>query len=212
MGRLHDQPQSKYFALYLPSLLSEYLQQVKVPDPAGGKKMVPLAGPPQTLYKRRGPPATAGEGRTLVHLTYIWTALIVILGVLALLTQPERSRRAGIWLLLWALPMGMASACMVFGALVSTVIEGRINELLIAFPTTDLLLVGTAIRWLRGRAVAGRLLRGYAVVRLALVLLALAGHAAGLLYQEPRVLVVMALICTALLLVITRRFPSSRPA
>jgi hypothetical protein len=108
--------------------------------------------------------------------------------------------------------MGLASGCMVFGALVSTVTEGRINELLIAFPTTDLLLLGVAIRWLRGRAVAGKLLRGYAIVRLALVLLALAGHAAGLLHQEPRVLVVMALVCTALLLVITRRFPSSRPA
>jgi hypothetical protein len=72
---------------------------------------------------------------------------------------------------------------------------------------TDLLLIGVALRWLRGRGEAGRLLRGYAMARLALVLLVLVGHATGILIQQPRVMVALALCCTGLLVVVTRRFP-----
>jgi hypothetical protein len=94
---------------------------------------------------------------------------------------------------------------MVVGALFSTVAEGRANELLLVFPPTDLALLGVALRWLRGRAVAGRLLRGYAVARLGLALLSLGGHATGLLVQEPRSLVVVALVAAVGLVALTWR-------
>jgi hypothetical protein len=207
MGRLHDGPQSKYFSMYLPERLSTHLRSVMVPDPRGGPKKVPLAEPTQTLFKRRGPPATAGQGRTLIHLGYLWIALVVGLGLYALRGQPDHPRRSGAWLMLWALPLGIAALMMVFGAVVSTVTEGRINELMLCYPVTDVVLIGVAVRWLRNRGTAGRLLRGYALVRLGLVVLALLGHALGVLHQEPRVLVVLALVSAALLVAITRRFP-----
>lgn len=211
MGRLHDSPQTKYFAMYHPRLLATYLHEVKVPDPKGGKKRVPLLTPLNRLVERKGPAPTAGEGRTLIHLAYVWIVIVLGLGALAWFGQPRRPRRSAAWLMVWAIPTGVASVLMLFGALFSTVPEGRVNELMLAFPITDLALVGVAIRWWRGRAVAGRLLRGYALVRLGIVALALVGHAAGILYQEPRVLVVLALICTGLLVLITRRFPLTAP-
>lgn len=207
MGRLHDRPQTMYYAMYMPHLLSRYLQQVEVPDPAGSGKQVPLAGAPHVLFKRKGPPPTVGEGKTLVYLGYLWVALTLGLGLWALWGAPGRPRRAGLWLALWALPVGVASLMMVFGAVASTVIEGRINELLLVFPPTDIALVGVAWRWLRGRFFAGKLLRGYALLRLGLALLSVVGHATGLLVQQPRVLVALALVAAVLLVLITRRLP-----
>lgn len=133
--------------------------------------------------------------------------LVVGLGLFALRGQRERPGRSGAWLLLWSVPLGLCALAMAFGAVFSTVTEGRLNELMLSFPVTDLLLIGVAVRWLRGRAEAGRLLRGYAVARLALVLLVILGHATGVLIQEPRVMVALALCCTGLLVAITRRFP-----
>jgi hypothetical protein len=211
MGRLHDRPQTKYFAMYHPRLLATYLKEVKVPDPKGGKGRVPLLTPLNLLVERRGPPPTAGEGRTLIHLGYVWIALVLGLGILAWLGQARRPRRSAAWLMVWTIPSGAASVLMLFGALFSTVPEGRVNELMLSFPITDLALIGVAIRWWRGRPLAGRLLRGYALARLGIVALALVGHATGILYQEPRVLVVLALVCAGLLVLITRRFPLTVP-
>jgi Domain of unknown function (DUF4105) len=213
MGRMHDAPQTKYYAMYLPRLLSRYLQEVKVPDPTGSGKLVPLVGAPHVLFKRLGPPPTHGPGRTLIHLSYLLIVLLLGLGIWAWRGAPEHPRRAGAWLLIWALPMGLASACMVFGALVSTVIEGRINELLIVYPPTDLALIAVGLRWVRGRGTAGGLLRSYALIKVGLVVLALIGHAAGILYQEPRVMLVLALVSSVLLVLITRRLtaPGRKP-
>jgi hypothetical protein len=212
MGRMHDVPQTKYFALYLPRLLSEYLREVKVPDPAGkgtNKKTVPLVGPSQLLVDRRGTPATYGEGRTLIHLAYVFIVYLGILGVLVVRSGSTRPRRAGVWLLSWAIPVGIAGAMMIFGAVFSTVIEGRVNELVLSFPATDLALIWVGVRWLRGRPTAGRALKIYALVRVAMVAGVLLGHAVGVLYQEPRVLVVLALVCTTLLYLVVRRLPVS---
>jgi len=207
MGRLHDVPQSKYFAMYSPPLLSRYLQEVQVKDPKGGKGLVPLAGEPLFLYKRKGPPPMAGEGRTLIHLAYVWIVVLLCLGVYVLVGQPSRPRRAGVWLLFWALPMGLSAITAMVGALASTVIEGRVTELMLVYPLTDVALIGVGIRWYRGRGVAGGLLRKYAWLKLGLVLLSLLGHATGVLFQEPRILILMALICAVFLVIITHRFP-----
>ena len=207
MGRLHDVPQSKYFAMYSPPLLSRYLQEVQVKDPKGGKGLVPLASAPTSLYKRKGRSPLAGEGRTLIHLAYVWIAVLLCLGVYVLVGQPSRPRRAGVWLLFWALPMGLSAITAVVGALASTVIEGRVTELMLVYPLTDVALIGVGIRWYRGGGVAGGLLRKYAWLKLGLALLSLLGHATGVLFQEPRILVLMALVCAGFLVIITHRFP-----
>ncbi len=207
MGRYHDITWTKFDAACVPAMFSAYLQEIQVPDPKGGKGTVALAGPAKPLYRRRGPPPTAGEGRTLIHLGYVWIFLILSFGISALLRQPDRPRRAGIWLMIWALPMGIAAVCMLIGMTVSSVTEGRWNELMLVFPPTDICLIGVAWRWIRGRGVAGRLLRNYALVRLGLVVLSLILNAAGVFFQEPLVMVIMGLVAAVLLVVITRRFP-----
>jgi hypothetical protein len=212
MGRLHDQPRSKLFQMYLPELLRDYLRQVNVPDPQGGGKLVPLVGAPRPIYTRRAPSPLAGEGRTLIHLCYVMIFLLVAVGIHAWRGGAAHVRRSGAWLLLWSLPFGLAALLMVIGATCSTVAEGRINELMLVFPLTDLALWGVAWRWLRGRANAGRLLRGYAWVRLGLAVLSLVGHAVGWLYQEPRILVVLALVAAVGLVLLTRRLPAVRAA
>ena len=232
MGRLHDRPFDKYYAMFHPDVLVTYLQQVKVPDPAGSGAQVPLLDPKVSTFLTRKcrpeikeaeqalqdprraqqPPQedcspARGEGRSLIHLTYLMIALLLGVLIFALRGQPRNPRRAGEWLLLWSVPMGIAALAMVVGALASTVIEGRVNELMLCFPVTDLALVAVGIRWLRGRGTAGKLLRGYAMVRLAMAALAAVLHAVGVFYQEPRVMVVLALVCTAGLVVLTRHMP-----
>ena len=226
MGRLHDRPFDKYYAMFHPDALEEYLQQIKVPDPAGSGVKVPLLDPKvSTFLTRRCGPAAGegvvardpgpapdcspmrGEGRSLIHLAYLLMAVLLGVGVWAFLGQPRKPMRAGVWLLIWSIPMGVSALAMVVGALASTVIEGRVNELMLAFPVTDLALMVVGFRWYLGRGYAGKLLRGYALVRLAMVGLALVLHALGVFYQEPRVMVFVALVCTAGLVVLTQRFP-----
>jgi hypothetical protein len=205
MGRIHDQPMDRWYAMFHPFELRDALMKIRVPDPKGGRRPVPLLVPEGILTERQGPPPQRGQGRTLIHLSYLWITLLLVLGIFAWRAAPERPGKAGWWLALWVLPLGLASLLMAFGAAVSTVVEGRVNELMLVYPLTDLALLGVAWRWLRGRGTAGRLLRGYAWVRLGLVLLSAAGHATGLLYQQPRVLVVLAGVCALGLVLLTRR-------
>lgn len=207
MGRLHDRKWSKWEAMCVPARLSQYLGEVKVPDPDGGEGKVSLLGEPSTLYKRRGPPPTAGQGRTLIHLFYLGIVVNLGLGIWAFFGSPRAPRRAGVWVLLWALPMSIYAIIAMIGALASTVAEGRITELMLVWPITDLVLVRLGWRWLRGRFYASRGIRIYLGVRLAVLAMVLVGHAAGLLFQEPRVVLVLAAVCLPLLLLILRRVP-----
>lgn|GEM_PF-2346237 len=211
MGRLHDQPMNKYYAMHLPMQMMSYLTEVMIADPKGSKALVPLASAPQILFKRQGPPATAGKGRTLIHLSYIYLGFMLFFGIISYFSQPTHPRRAGLWLMFWAFPMGLAAIIMVVGFAASTVAEGRYNELMLAFPPTDILLVGVAWRWLRKRAYAGKYLRTYAKLRVLMVLVCLGFHATGIFYQEPRILVFVGLVCTVGLLALSHRFPKFAP-
>src|SRR5690606_32531152 len=97
-------------------------------------------------------------------------------------------------------------------AIISSVTEGRINELLLVLPPTDLVLLLVALRWSQGRLWLPRWLRTYAWVRLGVVLLVLVGHATGILIQQPRVVVVLTLLSTSLLGAILQRLARSQGA
>jgi hypothetical protein len=227
MGRMHDEPMTKYYALHVPEQMMQHFQTVLVLDPKNPSTKVPLVGKPEVLFQRRGVAATFGQGRTVIHLTYLWLALVLSLGAIAFFGQPSRKtvardpsarrrpRRAGLWLLLWAFPLGVVSAVMVVGFMASTVNEGRYNELLLIYPVTDLALIGVAVRWIKGRPHAGPLLRGYAWFRLGLVIVSVVGHVTGLLYQEPRILIALAAACALGLVALVSRMEraaSSAPA
>jgi hypothetical protein len=116
--------------------------------------------------------------------------ILSLLGVMAL----RRQRRwSGLTLILPALVIGGCATLVWSLALLSELPELRENELLLLLWPTDWLLIVPALRWLRGRFTAGRLLRGYLGARTALILLVGVGHLCGLLVQQPRVWVVVVL-------------------
>jgi hypothetical protein len=198
MGRRHDQHWSKFDALTVPDNLASYLTEVTVDDPAGTGTKVPLISKPVPIVRDVPAPPYRGEGRSLIHMAYLLLTLVIAMGIYALRRSRVVLEDAGFWLLIWALPTAFVAGSMVFGALVSTVIEGRINELMIVYPITDLILPVVGVMWWRGRPFLPNWLWYYAWLRLALVGVALLGHATGLLVQEPRIVLLVALVSASL--------------
>ena len=186
VGRRVDDPVDRWQASALPTNLSRYLQQVKLP---GGRV---LALPPTVINARRGGDPLADDPLAAVKLLWALAALACLLAPATILLARRRSRWAGLSLLLQAAPMGLCGLLCWGLCAVASLPELRQNELVLALWPTDLLLLVVAWRWLRGRWTAGRLLRVYATVRLVSVAALLLGHATGLLYQQPRAMIVMA--------------------
>jgi hypothetical protein len=120
----------------------------------------------------------------------------------------RRLRVAGALLLPLALALGLIAITV---WTLSAITLGHLpelsgNENLLHLWPTDLLLCGVAVRFLRGRFHAGRLLRAYALLRIGLASLALLGHALGLLLQ-PTPPVVLSLGLGLSLLLIARALP-----
>ena len=182
-GRRHDEPISMYFAMMWPRRMREYMQQVQVPDPNGGPGTVPLAGPPQIVAERGGPPATQSPTKLTWYVAAIGGALFLLAGIA--LRGRAGSRAAGAWMLAWSLPVGVVGLAITVLSLTSAVPELHDNELVLSLLVTDLLLVPVAIGWLRGRTQVPAWVRRYAVVRLAVVGLAVAARATGLFIQQP---------------------------
>ena len=68
-----------------------------------------------------------------------------------------------------------------------------------------MVLLPIAFLWWRGKAILPKWLWIYGWVRLGVILLALLLHAIGVLYQEPRIMVFVGGIVTAMFLVILHR-------
>ncbi len=202
VGRLHDRPMDAYGALYDPFFLSRTLEQIKLPDPKSGAARIALAAPAKVFYQQeRG--VTFGSGLAPIYLAYVWIALVCVLALIAWIRWPS-PRLSAAWLLLWLVPLGVIALLQTGLALVSTIPELRYNELLLSFPFSDVALVGLARRWRRGESVT-TFFRAYAIFRIALVVAALIGHATGIFYQQPGVLVGLSMVCALGLLAFVER-------
>ena len=185
VGRRVDRPVDRWDALFLPANMSRYLQQVKLP----GGALVP---PPLVILPRKGANPLAADALAGVKLLWALAALSCLLAPVMILLARRRSRWAALPLLLQALPLGTCAVLCWALFLGSTVPELWQTELVAVLWPTDLLLLMFAVAWLRGRWPWRSLLKIYATVRLGAVAVALAGHATGLLYQEPRAALIMA--------------------
>ncbi len=211
LGRLHDNAIDKYFALNVPTRMRDYLQQVTVPDPTGVKKTVPLAEPPVTLVESPGGSPTLFSSIFTTVVAIIAIVFIFGLGFVAYRCLPEDPTRAGFWLFVCALPFGLVGFFITLCIVFSGVPELRVNENILVFPPTDLLLLIAATRWLRGRAVVSGLFRNYAVARLVLAAGVVVAHPLGLLYQKPVILPYVGLAFAIVLLVLVRKNFKTRP-
>jgi hypothetical protein len=190
-GRRHDEAITKYYATMWPGRLREYLQEVRVPDPNGGDGLVPLAGAPELVAERGGAPATEVPTQLTWYVAGIGGALFLLGGLWLRSRAP--SRLAGVWLLAWAVPVGVVGLVITVLALASAVPETHDNELVLSLLATDLGLVPTGVRWLRGRTTVPTWLPRYAVIRLVVVGAAVAARATGVFIQEPWIVPVASL-------------------
>lgn len=137
----------------------------------------PLAGPRRAHYLRRGPPVHRGspyEGRIAVTVSALAAAVALLVsrrvgGAVLLLVAPLL---AGVGVALW-----MLAAC-------SSVRDYAWSDNALLFWPTDLLLVATGLRRLRGRTGLTALARRYVVVRLAGTGLYAAAKLAGAFPQD----------------------------
>lgn len=211
IGRMHDRPISRYYALFVPKQMRAYFQQVKIADPAHPGREVPLASKPIVLRQRFGPPVLRGTDRTTSFAFGVLLVAMLLLGALAYRKLPQDSRPAGAWMLVYAVPAGLIGVAIVGLMLFSGVPEFRKNELILLFWPTDLLLVSVGIRWLRRRPFAGKWLRAYVLLHVAGAAVKLGGQAVGALYQQPVMIAIYGSACAAGALLLVRRVPASAP-
>lgn len=195
-GRALDRPLDGYRALFLPEGLARAL-------PRARREGTALSDPPSPLH--RVPLGPARPWHPAQKLACFWAALLLGTGLLALWRARRSVGPAGLWLLGSAVLPGAIGLVQALLALASKSPEVRSNELLLSFLCTDLFLLPVAWRWLRGAAAAGRLLLGYAGLRAGLVLAVLLGHATGILFQQPRALLLPSTVSAALLLSLVLR-------
>ncbi|MBN2499081.1 MAG: DUF4105 domain-containing protein [Deltaproteobacteria bacterium] len=211
IGRLHDRPIDLHYATFLPEVLRQAMQEVRVPDPAGTGKRVPLAGPPELIRKRYGAPAVSGLFTASYWVGGIAVAAVVLLGLLALLLAPARVRLAGLWLVAWSLPASVIGTLILLFMWFSDVPEFGSNELVLVYAPLDWILLALGLRLLRGRGWAGAFFRLYVWLRVLGVLALLCGRVFGLAFQEPFLLALPGIFGVAILLGTLRRLPREKP-
>lgn len=201
VGRAADRPVNLWQASFLPSQLSQALSRVTLPS---GPL---LAGPPQYLYRRKGPSPLAHDPLPGSTLPWILAGSALLASLVMVLLGRRQSRWTGLPLIPMALVSGL-SGSLVWGLmLASTLPELRANELALILWPTDLLLLATAGRWLANRPRAGRLLHSYARARIAVLSLTILGHLVGVLIQRPLAWLVLALALALGLHLTIRGFP-----
>lgn len=198
VGRMHDRPFTKYEATSYPEHMREYLQTVLVPSPAGAAERVPLAEPPAPLVERKEPIVLKKSWFTYI----LWGALIALLGYYGVIAYrsagaaPERAARV---IAPAAIASGVVGLIIFAFMTLSRVPEFRQNELILLFLPTDLWLAWRARRLLKKGIPFDAWVQSYAHVRLALAALAVVGHAAGVLYQKPRIILALGVVEAAVI-------------
>lgn len=206
-GRKHDLPVSRHYALLWPERMRTGLMDVMVPDPTGGGGLVPLAGPPERLAERGGPPAIESQNPVtwiVAPLVFVW-ALVGAAWVVR--HGRARPRLAAVWLWSWALPSGLLGALITAVVLGSTLPQLCANELVASLLVSDLLLVGLGVRWWRHGLSGPRWLPAYAMIRVVIVAAAVGARALGLAIQQPWVVPVASLGCSLALWWVARGLP-----
>jgi hypothetical protein len=204
-GRRHYRPVDLYYGLYEPARMRAALQRVIVPDPLDPTRRVPLADPPVKIGERIGTPLNERPSHASVWMAIVFAVFLLALGADAYRQLPEQTRVAGAWLACWALPSGLLGLLIAALMAWSNVPELHQNELVLSFPPTDLLLLGLAVRWLRGGGASLRFAKWYALTRAAVSVLCLVACAAGLFIQRPVMLPLLGLSFGVGLLVMLRR-------
>jgi hypothetical protein len=198
-GRALDRPLDTYRSLFLPHRLRDAVGEVK-------RSGAPLADAANVV--NRGQPLAGAPLHPARKLGWGWCGLLLLVGLWACARAP-RSRPAVLFLMLGPVAIGALGLLQLVALLWASAPELRTNELPLAFLCTDLTLLAAAWGWRRSRLAAGRLLLGYSVARAAVALLVLAGHAAGLLHQQPRALLAPPVAASLLLLVLVVRIRST---
>lgn len=178
IGREVDQRPDLWASTFLPRFLRHAVTRVHL---EGG----PLADPARVLHQRRGDHLAQHDHHAGVKLLWGLAALAVCLAAAMALLARARRRWAGLPLAILCLSTGAPALLIWAVAAFSTLPELRHNELLLSAWPTDLLLLWPAVRWLRGRLWAGRILWVYGLLRLVVAGLVALGQLSGLLIQRP---------------------------
>jgi len=202
-GRPNHHPHDRYYGLYDSRRLSEGLLEVDVPGPDGPRA---LSDTPEIIVERQGPPVIVSPSLATWMLMFTVFVVLSILGWEARKELPRKTRSAGFLLGAWALPFGLAGLFVGILTIFSTVPEVKYNEMLLVLPLTDLVLLAPAVQWFRQRrSRLDRFLAPYAVARLSLLSLYLAGWAGGLFIQRPIVIALVSWWFSLMLLSVARR-------
>jgi hypothetical protein len=197
VGRLHDKMFNKYDSTSYPDHMREYLQTVLVPGPTGSP--VPLADAPAALVERTEP-LPAQKKSWFTHV--LWGALIALLlgyGASAYRRAATAPQDAAEVIVPAAIASGIVGLIILGFMVLSRVPEFRQNELILVFWPTDLWLAYRARRFLKKGMALDAWVQRYAHARLALAGLAVVGHLVGVLYQKPRILLVLGVVEAAVI-------------
>jgi hypothetical protein len=198
VGRLHDDAFNKYDSMSFPDDMRALLQTVLVPSPSGADQRVPLAEPPVALVERKTPLVLQKSRATY----FLWGALIALLlgyGASAYRRAGTAPEEAAAVIVPAAISSGIVGLIILAFMTLSRVPEFRHNELLLVFLPTDLWLAWRMRRFIKKRIALDTWVQGYAHVRLALAALAVLGHLTGVLYQKPRIVLVLGVLEAALI-------------
>ncbi len=195
-----DRPLDLYQALHAAPVLRDELARLSIARSDG--KSVALADPPQVVSARKGAAQVVSDAGAAAP----WWGIGIAAGVgaLGLLAWRRRSGGwVGLWLALGPGLLGVVGIALLIGSLTSPAAEARRNELLLSFLPTDawLLLVAGTQRRARWSSALSR----YGWIRLGLAGVVLLGQATGILFQQPRVLLLPSLLGALGLVLLTGR-------
>jgi hypothetical protein len=212
VGRLHDDAFNKYDSMSYPDDMRALLQTVLVPSPLSGANQranqradqrVPLAEPPVALVERKVPVVLQKSRATYIA----WGAIIALLlgyGASAYRRAGTAPEEAAAVIVPAAIFSGIVGIIILAFMALSRVPEFRHNELILVFLPTDLWLAWRMRRFIKKRIALDAWVQGYAHLRLALAALAVVGHVIGVLYQKPRIVLVLGVLEAALIWVLIR--------
>lgn len=203
LGRSVDHPIDLWEGAFLPHVLRDTLAQVKLAD----NKTFATKPFPRYLQMRLPLPRDCRAG---IKLLWVIAGFTTLLGTLLVVFIRRFSRWSGVPLLLFSLFLGLCAVLIWSVSILSTLPELRWNELLLILWPTDLLLLVPAWKWMRGRISAGRLLSLYIHIRTGVFMLVCLGHLFGILYQQPRVWLLIVGIANISLLTAVRIFKNSK--